>query len=83
MSGLRFERPPSWLWKSGNPAVWAGFPSEAGKSEGLFHGASFPQTSPGELVSTQEDKAIPERCRNLRHAARTEYSKCGLDVRRP
>ena len=48
-----------------------------GKSEGLFHVRRSSQTSPGELVSTQEDKAIPERCRNLRHAARTEYSKCG------
>jgi Resolvase, N terminal domain len=29
--------------KSGNPAHFAGFPSEVGKSRGLFHGASFPQ----------------------------------------
>jgi hypothetical protein len=28
--------------ESGNPAASAGFPSEVGKSKGLFHGASFP-----------------------------------------
>jgi FG-GAP-like repeat/Bacterial Ig-like domain (group 3) len=28
--------------ESGNPAAFAGFPSEVGKSKGLFHGASFP-----------------------------------------
>jgi len=27
---------------SGNPAAFAGFPSEVGKSKGLFHGASYP-----------------------------------------
>ena len=33
--------------KSGNPAFFAGFPSEVEKSAfGLFHGASFPQPSP-------------------------------------
>ena len=33
--------------KSGNSAFFAGFPSEVEKSAfGLFHGASFPQTSP-------------------------------------
>ena len=32
------------LWESGNPAFFAGFPSEVEKSAfGLFHGASFPQ----------------------------------------
>jgi hypothetical protein len=32
--------------QSGNPASFAGFPSEVGKSEGLFHGAAFPQPCP-------------------------------------
>src|ERR1700751_2366429 len=37
------QQPPR-LWESGNPAEFAGFPSEAGKSVfGLFRLASFPQ----------------------------------------
>ena len=32
--------------QGGNPASFAGFPSEVGKSEGLFHGAAFPQPRP-------------------------------------
>src|SRR5260370_17545367 len=33
------------MWESGNPAFFAGFPSEVGKSAfGLFHLAAFPQS---------------------------------------
>jgi hypothetical protein len=36
--------------KSGNTALFAGFPSSVGKSAfGLFHGASFPQPSPPQV----------------------------------
>jgi hypothetical protein len=47
MSGFEFNQQPSWRWQSGNPAWFAGFPSEVGKSAfGLFHGASFPRPLP-------------------------------------
>jgi hypothetical protein len=40
------ERPPPWLWESGNPAPFAGSPSGVGKSLcRLFHAAAFPQPS--------------------------------------
>src|SRR5438477_3933469 len=43
MSGFIINQQQSGLWESGNPAVFAGFPSEVGKSVfGLFHLASFP-----------------------------------------
>jgi len=32
-----------WLWESGNPVFFAGFPSAVEKCFLLFHGAAFPQ----------------------------------------
>jgi hypothetical protein len=47
MSGSEFNQQPWRLWRSGNPAEFAGFPSEGRKSAfGLFHGASFPRPLP-------------------------------------
>src|SRR6202041_1081740 len=71
------------LWESGNPAVWAGFPSEVGKSEGLFHGASFPQSSPARFALLLATEAIPARCSDLQREVRIECSSSDPDVRRP
>src|ERR1035437_971340 len=92
MSGFRSTRyvrfkvagpPPSWLWESGNPAPFAGFPSVVGTLLLGFHGAAFPQPFPGDPVCPRTATAILARCNGLRHAARTEYSTVDPDVRTP
>src|SRR5450432_3186363 len=62
--------------------MWAGFPSEVGKSEGLFHGASFPQSSPARFASPLAEGAIPARCSDPQREARIECSSSDPDVRR-
>src|ERR1700674_100167 len=78
MSGFRSTRyvrfkldgpPPSWLWESGNPALFAGFPSAVETLFLGFHGAAFPQSFPGDSVCPRTATATLARCIGLRHAA--------------
>jgi hypothetical protein len=68
--------------ESGNPAVWAGFPSEVRKSEGFFHGTSFPQSSPARFASSLAGRAIPARCSDPQREAHSECSSSDRDVRK-
>src|ERR1700678_1046523 len=74
--------PPSRLWGSGNPALWAGFPSAVEKSAlRLFHGAASPQP----FSNRYRSKADPRRCSAPRHAAHSAGSAFhpGADARPP
>ena len=83
MSGLTVNHPPpARLWGSGNPVLWAGFPSAVGKSAlRLFHCAASPQPFADRYLS----KADPRRCSAPRHAAHSAGSAFhpGADARPP
>src|SRR5580693_9925593 len=83
LSGLTVNHPPpSRLWGSGNPALWAGFPSAVGKSAlRLFHCAASPQPFADRYLS----QADPRRCSAPRHAAHSAGSAFhpGADARPP